>query len=143
METPNQKIENTPRFIFPDTRSERGEVERTAKVFSPNNPRDFVEQFILKSAEGRLSELSDDDWNRLENTDSKEINKNDWVKVAELAEGHDRDWKTIKLKMESGEEIDAPMIYKHKNLLYLVSGNTRLMVAKALSARPQVVFVEF
>lgn len=142
MESLKPQTERTPSFIFPNVKNELGEVERVARLYHSENPQEFIEKFILKSAEGNLSALSDFDWNRLENTDSRDIEKGDWVSVGELAESHGRDWKILKARMESRGEIEAPIVYKNKDSLHLVSGNTRLMVAKALGVRPQVLVVE-
>ena len=142
MESFKPQTERTPSFIFPNVRNELGEVERVAQTYHPENPQDFIEKFIVKSAQSNLSELSDTEWAGLENTDSVEIENGDWVAVGELAESHGRDWKILKTQMESGGEIEAPIVYKNKDNLHLVSGNTRLMVAKALGVRPQVLVIE-
>jgi len=142
MESFKPQTERTPSFIFPDVKNELGEVERVAQLYHSETPQEFIEKFILKSAESNLSTLSDFDWSRLENTDSGDVEKGDWVSVGELAESHGRDWKILKTQMESGGEIEAPIIYRNMNSLHLVSGNTRLMVAKALGVRPQVLVVE-
>lgn len=78
----------------------------------------------------------------MENTDSLDIEYDDWGTVAMHASQGNRDWESLKLKMESEGEIDAPIILRKGGTLHLVSGNTRLMVARALGKTPKVVIVD-
>lgn len=49
-----------------------------------------------------------------------------------------RDWESVKTALEGGVPLDAPIIMKRGDQTHLVSGNTRLMVARAMGIRPQV-----
>jgi hypothetical protein len=89
-----------------------------------------------------LSSLSEDDWGRLENTDSFDITKGDWGTVEYHSNAGARDWKSLKTRLEQGQAVDAPVIFKKGETLHLVSGNTRLMVTRALGMVPKVLVVE-
>lgn len=52
-----------------------------------------------------------------------------------------RDWQLLKSKIENGESLDAPIICQKGDRLHLVSGNTRLIVTRALGMLPQVLLV--
>ena len=132
-------------FVFPNLDNEIGEIERVAKEFTKVSQKGFAQRFMRIAAESKVRELSEEEWQTLDNTDSNDIQKGDWDKVAHhsVADGaHPRDWETLRNRMESGEPLDAPIILKSDNRLHLVSGNTRLMVAQALGVRPQVLIVD-
>ena len=138
---------NTPTFIVPALERERGEVERVAEeVFGKKDTEQFVMRFFEIARSAPLVDLSEDMWSRLENTDSYGISPRDWSYVNECAvmghPDHPRDWRGYKTRYEKGNFIEAPTVMKTKNMLHLVSGNTRLMVARALGITPKVLLVE-
>lgn len=144
IEQNNKKIS----FVFPDLNKEKGEIFRTANHYAPQNNESFARSIFEKAKESKLVDLTDDMWSKLENTDSFSIPKNDFEKVYEFTKYYNkennanRDAQDLKNKMENGQDLDAPIILKYKNELHLVSGNTRLMLARALSATPKVLLVE-
>ena len=82
-------------------------------------------------------------WAKLDNTDSYNFNPGEFDKIGEVIGGK-RDWQELKLAFENEEEMEIPIITTlpdGKN--HLVSGNTRLSVARALNIRPLVIFIEF
>ena len=87
-------------------------------------------------------------WGILDNTDSFDVARNGWERVAEHIDhtnqetGANRTWGGLRQKMEQGKEIDAPIILKHSDGIHLVSGNTRLMIARSLAKTPKVLLVE-
>mgnify|MGYP001563996568 CR=1 FL=1 len=135
-------------FISPSLQGEIGEIERVAETYSPENERDFMEKFLEASRNAQLVYLTEDVWSKLENTDSFDIERDGWDKIEEHikhsneASGAQRDWQNIRQKMEQGEELDAPIILKYDDSYHLVSGNTRLMVARALGKTPKALIVE-
>lgn len=135
-------------FVFPDINKEMGEIERTSTNYNPKDPEVFIRAFIEKAKESRLFNLTEEMWSELENTDSFDILKDNFEKVKEHTEYYNketssnRDWQDLKQKMEQGQELDAPIILKYLNKLHLVSGNTRLMLARALGKTPKVLLVE-
>lgn len=135
-------------FIFPNVRRERGEIERVAQTYRPLHPTSFVQDFLEKAQQASLVNLSEEMWSLLDNTDSFDIPINGWEQVAAHIDhtnhetGATRDWEDLKIKMEQGKELDAPIILKQVNDMHVVSGNTRLMVARALGKVPKVLLVD-
>lgn len=126
-------------FIFPHIQEERGEFERAGKEFE----LDPEVLMFLAEEEGVMCQLSSEIWERLENTDSYGIKKDDWTEVGVHAREGDRDWVTLKEKITKGETLDAPIIFKYGERYHLISGNTRLMVARALGLTPAVFIFEY
>ena len=143
-----QKPSNPEVFVFPNIKEEVGEIERVAQLYAPGNERDFMENFLEASKAEQLVDLTEDLWSKLENTDSYDIKSGDWGKVEEhinfsnTENDYNRDWNDLKQKIEQGQRIDAPIILKYDDTFHLVSGNTRLMVSRALGKTPKVLIVE-
>ena len=90
---------------------------------------------------GSLVELTDNIWEKLENTDSWGIESLEDAK--RYAEEYDKDIESIIEGFESGKSLPAPIVLiKPDGVPYLIAGNTRLMVAKALKITPRVVVVD-
>lgn len=142
MEEDLNKTEKNPNLIFPDLHYEMGEVERTAKTFAPEQYEEFMKGFVELAEKSELTELSEEVWKDLENTDSYDIPKGGWDQVAEHADFVGRDWKTKRDLMQNGTPIHAPIILKRGNVYHKVAGNTRLMVARALGITPKVLIVD-
>lgn len=108
-------------FVFPDVEKECGEIERVAQKYDPQDRN---------------------------NTDWFDIPYNGWEQVAEHIDhtnretGATRSWEALKQKMERGQELDAPIVLKYQDELHLVSGNTRLMVARASGKTSKVLLVK-
>lgn len=140
LETPHES------FVFPNVEKERGEVERAAEQFAKMPIELFTEEFIKRAKNSTLTELTEEMWLKLDNTDSYDIQKGDWEMVRyHTIEGKPddpRDWEILKSKIERREALDAPIILKMKDGLHLVSGNTRLMITRALGLNPQALIVD-
>ncbi len=145
---PKIESQNEPTFIFPGVKKELGEVERVAQKYNPENPAAFIGAFSERAEQAPLVDLTEEMWSILDNTDSFDIRRNGWEQIAEHVNhtnketGATRSWEDLRGKMEQGQELDAPIVLKYSNEIHLVSGNTRLMVARALGKIPKVLFVE-
>lgn len=130
-------------FTFPNVEGERGEINRVAEHFGYDQER-FAHEFLLRAKNTSLTSLTDEVWSRLDNTDScSEINYGDWSAVERHAVGYGRkEWQELRDKMQNKTATDAPIIIKHNTVLHLVSGNTRLMVARAMGITPHVLVVD-
>lgn len=141
-----QPPDNDACFVFPDVESERGEIERVAESFNVENKDEFVERFIEQANRSELVELDEQAWSALENTDSLDVDPEGWDEVAHHAEegkpDAPRNWQTLRNRLEAGESLGAPIVLKTGDRLHLVSGNTRLMVARAMGVTPRVLVVE-
>lgn len=124
-------------FKYPDIATEQGEFERVSKEFGIDTS---VLEYLAQN--GELVELREDIWQILENTDSSDISPGDFEKVAELSAQVNRDWEAIHKGLLSAKEIEAPIIMKHEGRYHLVSGNTRLMVVRAMGLTPTVLLFE-
>ncbi|HUO56037.1 MAG TPA: hypothetical protein VMU27_01195 [Candidatus Paceibacterota bacterium] len=149
MEEVPRKLEgNESVFVLPNVEKELGEIERVAQKYSPQDPEVFVNTFVEKAKQATLVDLTEEVWGSLDNTDSFYIPAGGWEKIAEHVEyenketGANRSWEDLRRKMQQGQELDAPIIFKHSDGIHLVSGNTRLMVARALGKKPKVLLVE-
>lgn len=135
--------EKAPHFIFPSFEHEKGEIERVGKYFEFTQ-ENFLEMFLERARETKLTEFTEEQWASLENTDSFDIKKGDWDTVAMNADSKEepRDWQDVRKKLQNSTPLDAPVIAKIGNALHLVSGDTRLSVAKAAGIVPQVLIVD-
>jgi hypothetical protein len=115
--------------------NEKGEFERVADTFE-------IDSSVLyfQAQNGSLSELNEELWNKLENTDSNRFEPGNWSMVEQYSgqQSQPRDWGDLKQKLEKGTPLDAPIVMKFGDYYHLVSGNTRLMVARAMGITPSV-----
>lgn len=135
-------------FVFPNIERELGEIERVAHTYNPQDPEAFIRRFHEVARHSELSDLTEEAWSSLGNTDSFDIPRNGWAQITEQIDhtnketGANRNWAELRQKMEQGQELDAPIVLKHSSETHLVSGNTRLMVARALGKTPKILIVE-
>lgn len=127
-------------FRIPNITAERGEFERVGKTYG----LDYIELIRQAGTAGRLVKLSEEVWSQLGNTDSFSIDESDWNTVRQHSDTQEekRDWESLKNILMRGDSVDAPIIMKRGGEYHLVSGNTRLMVARALGMRPYVFLFE-
>jgi hypothetical protein len=126
-------------FKYPDIEAERGEFERVGQTFGVDSDT----LMFLAKEEGEFISLNDSLWGILENTDSYKFGKGDWSAVAKFSNEYARDWESLRSKIEHGGPLDAPIILKMNGIYHLISGNTRLMVARALGITPKVLVFEY
>lgn len=155
IEKPENKIEGELNVVWkrPDISRERGEIERVVQGFlglelNEENMRKIAK--ILNEAS--MVELSEEDWESLENTDSfhnirqghledveAKINEYNQELDPELK----RNYEKHLYRFRNGIAMECPTIVKKDGVLHLVSGNTRLMFSRALGVRPKVVIGEY
>jgi hypothetical protein len=127
-------------FKYPNIMKEEGEFERVAQTFG-------IEASVLmfQAQNGELVQLDNDVWDKLENTDANSFEAGDWEAVHDHSnpDGEKkRDWEDLKNKLDDGAVLNAPIIMKFGERYHLVSGNTRLMVARAKGISPKVLIFE-
>lgn len=136
---------------MPDFSSQQevGELERVADTLNPEDPETLIRLFHERSQNAEVRILDEDLLSHLENTDAGDITSGDFETVAskmkEMADQdplQKRDWEGLKEKMKKGGEMDMPVIIKYGEKMHLMSGNTRLMVSRALGSMPKVVLVD-
>ncbi len=131
-------MESEPKFVNwvkPDVSHEIGEIERTSKTLGI--PIDKIKIAIEKA---EIVNLDDQVWSLLENTDSCDVQSLE--DVARLADQVSRDYKAIAEAYLAGKPMQSPIVIRHGNTFHLISGNTRLMVARALNIAPKVLICE-
>jgi ABC-type dipeptide/oligopeptide/nickel transport system ATPase subunit len=141
------------RWIKPSIKNEMAEIERTSREIADDDDdyNDVLEKIIEALEQSELETLSETNWTNLENTDSFESIRvghlEDVQKIidesnSELPPERHRSIEEIIDALKKGE-IDAPIILKRKTgNLYLISGNTRLSVARALGIKPEVLIAD-
>lgn len=116
----------------PDLHAEREEILRTAKSEGLD-----LDDLWNALESGKLVPLTEQTWSRMENTDSYDVSTME--DAVELAERYKRDWRSIKNAYETRGTLPAPIvIMKPNGALYLVGGNTRLIVARAHNTMPEI-----
>lgn len=128
------EIEN--KWEKPSFEEERSEFEKIAEELDLD-----MSELERNFTNGELRMFPKKIWNQLKNTDStKTTSFDDLVQVIQKMKKtdpeFDRDWKGIALAIKKGLPMKAPIILKHKKAYYLIAGNTRLMVAKAMDNQP-------
>jgi len=153
MEGP-EKLEKNPLWIRPDLHKERGEIERAASEFLGLEPTDQnIEKILGILQTAPLVPLSEDEWEQLHNTDSFHNVRPGIIEDAEqitetynqnLSPENKRDFRVLLDGFLNGKQMKAPVILKNmEGETHLVSGNTRLMIARALRMQPKVIMGEF
>ncbi len=91
-------------FIFSTIEKERGEIERVAEKFEPQDLEAFVASFYEAAQKASLVDLTEQIWSTLENTDSFDISNQGWEQVTEHVThvnevtGSARDWEGLRQK---------------------------------------------
>jgi len=122
---------------------EMDELERAAQDLSRDGDYETSVKEILKvlrKSKERI--LTDDIWDKLENTESNKIKKGEMDKVEELAKKYNKTSpKKLATAIKNGE-YQPPIILKFGKRYHLVAGNTRLCTAAALGINPRVIIAE-
>jgi hypothetical protein len=152
MENMKESREMLPEWIRPNIEKERGEIKRVVSDFLSQEPNaENIETVIQLLENSPLTELSDEEWAMLENTDSfHNVSAGDIAGAERINEEYNqellpenkRDFASLLEAFQNGNNMEAPTILKANGVLHLVSGNTRLMIARALNIRPKVIIGE-
>lgn len=131
-------------WIKPDIVTESGEFQRVAAHFLPDTePAEFYTKCKTAFEQAEPQELAEDIWSILENTDSWEsVMPDDMNAAVQLAENYGKDMERIKQNINAGNAIETPIIINYQGTHHLVSGNTRLMISRALRETPKVIIIK-
>ncbi len=101
--------------------------------------REFTPAYQFRS---KLEELSEQDWNQMENCDSRDPN---WTLEEVIAHrsanerGQQRDVNRIVEGLKQGDTLPAPMVlFRKGHPPFLIAGSTRLSVARAMGVQPKI-----
>lgn len=126
---------SNPSWSIPSIEEELGEIERTAEHLEIP-----LEVLLTAVNQGKLVILNNELWSQMENTDSWETT--DMQSVERLGNEYERDVNSLVHAMKTGKTIPAPIVLiKPDGIPYLIGGNTRLMVARALGLRPKIFLI--
>lgn len=120
-------------WIIPNLEDERGEIEEHAKEHQLS--ADDMRTALLN---GSLVTLTDSMWSSLDNTDSWRTTS--LVDVRKLAREYDRDaGRLVSAFQNATTRMPAPLVLRFPDgFLFLLAGNTRLMVCRAMGIRPKI-----
>ena len=123
----------------PDLESEMDELQRVVQDLSRDeNIEITVDQLVDAFNKSNETTLTDDIWEKLENTESNEIGKDNWKAVFGIAKKYNKtDPTKLKKSIEKGE-YKRPLIINFGDRYHLVAGNTRLSTAAAMGVNPKV-----
>lgn len=127
------------KWLLPDIERELGEIERTAKTFSPLGFTEMQMRILNALDKGEAMDLTDDIWSQLENTDSWDITPGQMESVLYHTDHSGRDPIRIENAIRDSTPLPMPIIIiQEDGTPYKIAGNTRLMVARALGITPKV-----
>lgn len=123
---------------------EAEEFERTTKEFTPDstNFKTNLKSLQIKYKTAKLKSLSSADWKKLQNTDSYLTTTIEDAQKAIKQNGEPRNILTIINEFLSGSVRSPIAIRLGDGSLYLIAGNTRLMVARMLEIMPKMIIIE-
>lgn len=126
-----QNTSNSSWFL-PTLTTEIDELQEKARELKIN-PRDLLRAVGSAIVKGTLMELSDQDWNAMENTDS--CFKLTIEQVRTISKKCDGIFESL----SHNRPMEAPIVlFRENHPPYLLTGNTRLMVSKLLKNRPKI-----
>jgi hypothetical protein len=125
--------------IKPDLKGEMDELQRVAQDLSRDEGVEITVDELINSFNNTKEEtLSDEVWDKLENTESNEIEKGDMKSVYKIAKTYNKtNPKKLAKSFEEGD-YKRPLIVQFDGRHHLVAGNTRLCTAAALGFKPKV-----
>lgn len=125
-----------------EIKNEWDEVLRTIEELKSRGVEVRWNNMMMFLQDANIITLNDYVWERLENTESNEIEKGDYKKLSEICKKHHKKrWRRLFLKILLKRNIQIPMIVSYDtDKYYLISGNTRLCINKVLGRKPKVIF---
>ena len=123
----------------PNIEGEMDEFQRLSQDLKRDEDIEVSVSEIVNAFESADEEtLSDDVWEKLENTESNEIEKGDMDAVMDVAKMYKKtNPKTLVKALKSGK-YSRPLILNINDRYILVAGNTRLCTAAAMGMNPKV-----
>ena len=132
-------IEHQIKNTIPNIKGEIEEIERVAQDLNRYDNfnvsvKDIIEGFDGSSPQPLYKEI----WDKLENTESNQIEAGDFKSVFKIADMYNKS-NPLKLarKLRAGT-YQYPLIVRFEDRYHLVAGNTRLSTAAALGVTPMV-----
>ncbi len=123
----------------PDLKSEMDEIQRVTQYLNRDEGLHVtVNELVDVFDKSKEVKLNNDVWDKLENTESNDIEKGDMDKVNKIADTYDKSNPSkLKNSFEDGS-YKRPLILKFNNRYHLVAGNARLCTAAAMGLKPKM-----
>jgi len=126
-----------------DVKKEMDEIQRVVQDLSRHHNFNTTVEDVSKEIENTTPQpLKYQIWNQLENSESVDINKEDFDEVFKIANKYQKG-NPLKLKKKLIEgNYHPPIIARFEDRYWLVAGNTRLCTAKAMGINPNVLIID-
>lgn len=127
------------KVIKPNIEGEMDEFQRISQDLRRNEKIDISVEELVRAFEGLKEQtLTNDIWEKLENTESNEIVKDDWKAVYGVAKMYKKTNPEVLKKSFQKGDYKRPLILKMGDRYILIAGNTRLCTAAAMGINPKV-----
>ena len=127
------------KIFRPDLESEMDELQRAVQDLSRDeNIKISVDQLAEAFSNSDEETLTDEIWAELENTESNQIEVDDWDRVNEIAREYGKTDPSVLKKSILKGSYRRPLIMNLGDRYILVAGNTRLCTAAAMGVNPKV-----
>jgi hypothetical protein len=127
------------KVIKPNIEGEMDEFQRISQDLRRNEKIDVSVEELVRAFEGLKEQtLTNDIWEKLENTESNEIVKDDWKAVYGVAKMYKKTNPEVLKKSFQKGDYKRPLILKMRDRYILIAGNTRLCTAAAMGINPKV-----
>jgi hypothetical protein len=130
---------DSKKIIKPNLKGEMDELQRVVQDLSRDeNIEITVDGLVDVFNKSRESKLTTEIWEKLENTESNEIEKGDMKAVYKIAKMYNKTNPQKLAQSFADGDYKRPLIVKFGDRYHLVAGNTRLCTAAALGINPNV-----
>jgi hypothetical protein len=130
---------DSKKIIKPNLKGEMDELQRVVQDLSRDeNIEITVDGLVDSFNKSRESKLTSEIWEKLENTESNEIEKGDMKTVYKIAKMYNKTNPQKLAQSFADGDYKRPLIVKFGDRYHLVAGNTRLCTAAALGINPNV-----
>ena len=130
---------DSKKIIKPNLKGEMDELQRVVQDLSRDeNIEITVDGLVDSFNKSRESKLTSEIWEKLENTESNEIEKGDMKAVYKIAKMYNKTNPQKLAQSFADGDYKRPLIVKFGDRYHLVAGNTRLCTAAALGINPNV-----
>ena len=123
----------------PNLKGEMDELQRASQDLSRDYGIDVSVKELVNAFNSSTEEtISKDIWEKLQNTESNEVEKGDFDAVEEIAKKYNKTSPKILAKALKSGKYNRPLIINIDDNYILVAGNTRLCTAAAMGMTPKV-----
>jgi hypothetical protein len=127
------------KIVRPDLKGEMDELQRVVQDLSRDENIDTTVEELVDAFNNSTEEpISDEVWDKLENTESNEIEKGDMKAVYKIAKTYKKTNPKVLAQSFADGDYKRPLIVQFGDRYHLVAGNTRLCTAAALGIKPNV-----